>query len=179
MKTVGSSALILMAGLVLAPLAAAKLPSWDDRIDTPARFKVLTEFGNAAVLDKETGLVWERTPGDADGDGDVDETDKRFWVDAVAVCYDKTVGGRQGWRLPKVEELLSLVDPNNPTGNPDLPPGHPFAVVESSYWSITTDVRDTSKAYMVRFDVGGPDSDGKGGDVFVWCVRGGQGYEAR
>jgi hypothetical protein len=28
----------------------------------------------------------------------------------VEVCYEKTVGGRMGWRLPKIEELVTLVE---------------------------------------------------------------------
>ena len=53
-----------MVGALLwfAPSAgAAPLKSWDDKIpNATQRFKVLSEFGGSAVLDKETQLVWER-----------------------------------------------------------------------------------------------------------------------
>src|SRR5215472_9762541 len=37
-------------------------PSWDQSIPAATRFVVLTNFASAAVLDRETGLVWEKTP---------------------------------------------------------------------------------------------------------------------
>jgi len=153
--------------LVLAPLAAADseraFPSWDQQINKPKRFKVLSQFAGAAVLDKETGLVWEQSP----------DTGTPTWFNALTHCYTRTVGGRLGWRLPTIEELASLIDPNNPTGNPDLPPGHPFDNVQSSdYWSATTQADITSQAWGVGLQ-GGVGTAAKTDTFFVWCVRGG------
>ena len=107
---------------------------------------MLNQFGKAAVLDKETGRVWEQSP---------DGVNIRTWVDALTHCYQKTVGGRKGWRVPTIEELTSLVEPGNPPGGPDLPPGHPFDNVQSSdYWSATTDAHNTGGAWGVGFGDG-------------------------
>ncbi len=37
-------------------------PSWAQQIPAAQCFIVLSNWGNAAVLDRETGLVWERSP---------------------------------------------------------------------------------------------------------------------
>ena len=37
-------------------------PAWDQKIGAATRFLVLTNWASQAVLDKETGLVWERSP---------------------------------------------------------------------------------------------------------------------
>jgi len=88
---------------------------------------VLDAFGGAAVLDKETGLVWERSP----------STGWQNWNSAQAYCNVSAVGGRKGWRLPTLQELASLVDPTQ--FNPALPLNHPFQdVTPLFYWSATT-----------------------------------------
>jgi hypothetical protein len=130
-------------------------------------------MGGYAVLDKETGLVWERSPG----------TGKFAWGYAISHCYNKGVGGRKGFRLPTVEELASLVDPQA-TSPPYLPNGHPFSNVQSGalsdkYWSSTTNANSIPDAWWVDFgdgDVGA--AVGKTSEYYVWCVRGGHGYDA-
>jgi hypothetical protein len=88
-------------------------PSWDQKITT-GRFVVLGNWNNEAVLDRETGLVWEKEAGTG-------KIDLQF---ASLHCLALTKGGRMGWRLPTVPELTSLVDPSQ--SNPALPSGHPF-----------------------------------------------------
>jgi hypothetical protein len=170
----------IVALLVLAPLAVAEdngfdraFPSWDKQINKPSRFKVLSQFGNAAVLDKETGLVWEQSPETAPN-----PTTGQTWLSAQSSCNTRTVGGRLGWRLPTLQELASLVDPNNPGGDPDLPPGHPFSNVQSShYWSATTLAGDSASAWDVNFNFGIVTAPAKTSTIHVWCVRGGQGVD--
>jgi hypothetical protein len=139
-------------------------PSWDQTLPAAERFVLV--MGGAAVLDKETGLVWEQSP----------LTTRHNWQVARFQCTSRTVGGRKGWRLPSVHELASLLDPGNPTGNPDLPVGHPFSNVQSSsYWSATQ--VDTQFAWIVMLRTGDVINDVKANDIFfVWCVRGGQNH---
>ena len=154
--------------LMVAPLAVAKPPSWDKQINSPGRFQVLGDFAGAAVFDKETGLVWEQSP----------STTTFTWIGAQINCNQRTTGGRLGWRLPTVQELASLVDPNNPDGNPDLPPGHPFSNVGSiNYWSATTNADVTGNAWLVNFANGDVVTGDKTGTRRIWCVRGGQGVD--
>lgn len=142
-------------------------PAWSKKItDASKRFE--TVLDGAAVLDKETGLVWEKSP----------DTTARTWATAIPYAYNKNVGGRKGWRLPTIEELASLVD-TSVSGSPKLPSGHPFTNVQSfDYWSSTTNVNDASNAWLVGFNFGFVYYNGKGNDFYVWCVRGGHGHDA-
>ena len=155
-------------------------PAWDQTLacTTPAncpRFIVLSNMGSAAVLDRETGLVWEKSP----------STGPVIWVDARMMCNNLTIGKRKGWRLPTIQELASLVDgdPAN-IGSPRLPPGHPFTNVQSSkYWAATQGV-DTNDRSNVDFSTGEVGQQYLSSpfplldDIKPWCVRGGPGVES-
>ena len=167
MKKLFSTLIAIIAFAVFPALAVADPgTTWDKQINGKGRFKVLSQFGNAAVLDKETGRVWEQSP----------STSTPNWSGALAHCYQLEVGGRKGWRLPTIEELASLVDTSQPA--PTLPAGHPFSNVQSSdYWSATTDASGPF-AWDVDFVDGHVSSGDKSfAFFFVWCVRGGQGID--
>lgn len=158
---------ILVATWVLCALpgAAGPAPTWGKVIPNgAARFKVLTQFGGQAALDKETGLVWEIAPA----------ANTMDWQSAQTTCIGFPIGGRRGWRLPTAWELMSLSDPG--VDNPSLTPGHPFQgiSIDDNYWSSTADPVDASLALRERFGTGG------GGIILGaktdlarrWCVRG-------
>ncbi len=167
-------------GAAAPPSKSETLHSWNIKIDDATkRFRVLGDFNNEAVLDRETGLVWERSP----------LTTIHQWSPARLQCTNRTTGGRRGWRLPSVHELATLMDPNNLDGNPDLPAGHPFdptAVQSADYWSATTnanrpaDVANFIPAFpwIVNFDISNVDICDPTDSFFVWCVRGGMNADA-
>ena len=167
MKNLYRVLIAIFAPLVFVPLAAAQLTPWDKQINGAGRFQVLSQFNGEAVLDKETGLVWEQAP----------STTEQQWFNAVLLCYNKNVGGRKGWRLPTIEELTSLVDPTQ--SDPSLPARHPFTGVQSAfYWSITADFDFITNAWVLNFLDGNVNTAPRSQLRFVWCVRGGSGYPA-
>lgn len=153
----------ILFALGLVTTARAKPPSWDTVKPGASRFKILKAFNNEAVLDKETGLVWETSP----------STSASVWTSALPSCLSKTVGDRKGWRAPSAEELMSLVDPAQT--NPALPQGHPFQGVQDVYyWSGNTYAFSDQFAPAVSFLSGMLGALLKDGSHPIWCVRGGQ-----
>lgn len=151
-------------------------PSWNQKIGTKNRFIVLSKFNNEAVLDRETGLVWERSPSRT-ADGHVDDA---TWIRARGNCANRRIGGRMGWRLPSIPELTSLVDPSVAPPALLLPPGHPFLNVPGGfYWSATTNVVDPTTAWVVDMRLGqAVPTDKTNAAVFYWSVRGGMNADA-
>ena len=151
-------------------------PTWSQILPASKRFEKLDAcIGTCpipkpiwGVLDKETGLVWEKSP----------DTLLRNWTTATDYCYNKALGGRKGWRFPTVEELASLVDPS--MTNPALPSGHPFINVQSdNYWSATTYPGYTTTAWCVDFSNGYVNPNNNTLTNYAWCVRGGQGADTQ
>jgi Protein of unknown function (DUF1566) len=146
-------------------------PSWDQTLPSSTRFIVLSNFNSVAVLDRETGLVWKRSPTSAV---------RVSWSDAISDCEHETVANRLGWRLPSMQELMSLIDLTQ--SNPALPPDNPFegiaSFLGSVYWTSATVELDATLAKAIDFSSGSitlisklplPLSQG----ARAWCVRGG------
>ena len=160
-------------------------PSWDQTLPSSTRFIVLSNMRSEAVLDRETGLVWERTPTlPATSPGGVE------FRGAIPRCWDVETGGRKGWHLPRTDELLSLGQRSTVFGGSPLPEGHPFiGVIGGFFWTVdyfpTSGTTVVYGAY-VYFDPGNANPDiGFPANAFVniadpashlnvWCVRGGQ-----
>jgi len=168
--------IVLCLGLILTETSLAEEsatmkaikqipPSWSQILPADDRFELV--LNDEAVLDKETGLVWEKSP----------NTTLRDWFEASSFCYPREVGGRKGWRLPAIEELASLVDTSQ--SNLAFPAGHPFTNVQSAfYWSSSTYASLASNALDVYFGEGFVGYNGKSYKDYVWCVRGGYGHDA-
>ena len=142
-------------------------PSWDQTLPCTTtancpRFVLV--MGGDAVLDRETGLVWEKTP----------VTDTEVGTTAMAFCRTHLVGGRRGWRLPSFEELTSLLDPTQSA--PALPAGHPFVGIGAFdfFWTSTQAEGTPGDAYQVLISNGiATTIASETASIRYWCVRGG------
>lgn len=95
------------------------------------------------------------------------------WKDAIEFCKNLNYAGHNDWRLPTIEELLTLVDRSK--YKPALPAGHPFLSGQSSYyWSGSTYAYGTNYAWYVFMDYGFVYNDYKTSSYYVWPVRSGQ-----
>ncbi len=133
---------------------------WSQKV-SDGRFELVLD--DEAVLDLETGLVWQKESDDI----------LRDWYKAQDYCSNLEIGGRKGWRLPTIDELATLVDSNH---NPALPEGHPFIGndLSSHYWSSTTYAYNTGYAWLVHFYGGGVNDGYKTDSYYVRAVRSGQ-----
>src|SRR5712692_129804 len=104
MKNLYAGLTAILALVMFSPVSALA-DIWGQPIppfSVPPRFEVLLSYNDQAVLDNETGLVWEQSPGVV----------RRNWSNAHIHCNQKIVGNRKGFRLPTIQELASLIDPS-------------------------------------------------------------------
>ena len=152
--------------------------SWHRQLATTGGDPCNTErftcvLNNQAVLDKETGLVWQRDASQPHS----------AWGGAVEYCVQNAMGGRRGWRLPTADELTSLAIAFSPDPM-DMPPpnspftGFPLAPGAQRYWTATDSALDNTFAFVVDPSTGFPTTHLKAGsgafEERVVCVRGGQ-----
>ncbi len=114
---------------------------------------------NGTVQDSATGLTWQR---------DVDTT-MRTWSDAQAYCAALTLDGG-GFRLPRLKELLTVVDETraNPAIDPTAFPG----AASASFWTDSAVAGDAGYAWYLFFDLGETVNDGAATNTYLTrCVR--------
>ncbi len=157
-------------------------PDWSQTLQCDAtacpRFELVMQ--GQAVLDHETGLVWQRKPGD----------NQFTWVAAINECtyagvpaadFPGEIGlTRYGWHLPTMEQLLTI-QYRRPGGvAPKLPEGNPFlnVSIDTPYWTSTTYPGAPGVAWQLSFGPGAFRTRLTGADKtesrLIWCVRGGQ-----
>jgi hypothetical protein len=150
----------------MAVLSLVILSPSDDRLDAQkgpetseaagTRFVVI--LNGEGVRDTTTGLIWEQSP----------DLSHLVWTDAIAHCEAKRLGGQEGWRLPTVKELATLIDQEQT--DPALPKNHPFANIRSAvYWSSTPSPTDDIVAWHVSFFTGQVVTDQKSQTRRAWC----------
>jgi Protein of unknown function (DUF1566) len=162
------AAIVLGASLtVAAPGAwAGSFPTWDKKVSPNKRFS--KRFDGAAYLDRETGIVWEASPSLG--------MTVTAWAGAAGGCQIIQVGGRGGWRLPSVEEFLSLLDASQ--SSPALPVGHPFQNIQNAdYWTSSTGFGNATVAVQVDVSNAAVSLLNKSNQRLRWCVRGGTGHD--
>jgi len=158
--------------LMIAPSSLTKdkekvigdiIRNWQNIHPSDNRFAILSDFEKTAVLDKETGLIWELSP----------EPTPVTWNEARLACRSRTTGGHLGWRLPSPAEMRSLVGPAIDAPGPNIPPGHPFLnIQDTSYWTVVPEENLPSYAQYIDAFLGNVLSFVKIYTFPVWCVHG-------
>lgn len=119
-------------------------------------------LGGLAVLDRETGLVWQQ---------EQELFGLMSWPEAGIYCRELTIGNRRGFRLPTIHELQTLLDTGGP-GN--VSPNHPFDrhPKDERYWTSSPGFADT-EVFVFQFEPPTISSDSAGpfADGHAWCVR--------
>ncbi len=118
------------------------------------------DLGNGVVVDHATGLMWEKS-----GSPDYITYEK-----AEAYIRDlnrKKLAGFDDWRLPTVDELASLVEPEERSGGLYIDP--PFDTNQS--WCWTSDKRGSGSAWYVSFNDGSVYWSGVDNQGYVRAVR--------
>ena len=120
----------------------------------------LIDNENGTVTDPKTGLMWKRV------------MEGEFTWDAAVEKFKgcDRFAGYNDWRLPTIEELKTLILPNEIPAI-DL---EAFPNGASFVWSGSPYADDTGFAWGVGFSYGGSDDDFRGSYGGVRLVRGGQ-----
>ncbi|MCB1173144.1 MAG: DUF1566 domain-containing protein [Leptospiraceae bacterium] len=130
-----------------------------------------TDNGDGTISDTANHLVWQKClrgqTSDATCSGSATTAN---WDTALGYCNSLSLAGRS-WRLPNVNELKSIVDYT--TSNPSIDATKFPSTVAHNYWSATTSVGDTTKAWIVAFATGYVESYSKASSCYVRCVSSG------
>ena len=109
------------------------------------------------VTDSKTGLQWQDN-----------ERLRKSWQNAINYCETLTLGDNDDWRLPNINELVSIVDDTKE--NPSMTPVFKF-FASTYYWSSTTYTADSDRAWYVYFGIGYQSDSPKSRRYSVRCVR--------
>lgn len=139
-----------------------------------------TDNGNGTVSDSATGLVWQKctaVSGTTLGNCNTGTLLTYTWSNAISYCSNLTLGGRDDWRLPNINELRSIVEywGASPSINTIVFPNTPNTNGSSFFWSSSTLAFGTKPAWLFNYGVTpGPGTgySSKTDKYYVRCVTG-------
>jgi len=146
----------------------------EDHDYQPARVQMsYTVNADNTITDNVTGLMWRRCSQGQNDDATCTGTAGTYtWENALSQCENETADGYTDWRLPNARELMSIVD----YGVAVAPRINTVAfpnTVSDYYWTSTTYVPNTARAFYVAFIGGAVNNIPKTDYYYVRCVRAG------
>ena len=160
-----------------------KLVKKYDGKGTPCTGDRYADNGDGTFADRLTSLVWEKKTDDSsvhDKDNTYTWSTGSPWREdgTVFTTFLKTLndggfGGSNGWRLPSIYELHTLVAPGYPNCSVTPCTTVPGETGSSLYWSSSTNPSNPTYAWDVGFDYGYVNYFYKPNDDFVRAVRSG------
>jgi len=113
-------------------------------------FADFTRDSDGVVTDTVTHLQWQ------DEYTNNENVDRTHWEEAILYCEELELGGKDDWRLPTINELVSII--NYEADSPRL-----YTIFRNNQrgsWSSTTDYDNFSEAWIMTFN---SDTYGYGG----------------
>lgn len=124
-------------------------------------FATLLSAETTMLKDPTTNLIWEDT--------EHVEDVKVTHIQARAYCKRLTIGGFNDWRLPTLQELMSIIDYRR--YDPAILRDFRYIDKDTLYWTSTRFARADDEFWGVNFKDGGTDNAGEIYDRYVRCVR--------
>ena len=145
---------VLLVGLILINQNVAGIDFNDLTVED---FKPINL--QISVTDPETGLMWQ----------DSRQVVQKDWYAAKRYCQNLIFDGHSDWRLPNIDELMSISDQKQ--YKPAAKKLFKNMVINSDYWSSSEMVNSSSKAWLVNFKEGYNFSFNKSYRSYIRCVR--------
>ncbi|CAK0781689.1 hypothetical protein CCP3SC15_950011 [Gammaproteobacteria bacterium] len=132
------------------------------------------DLGDGTIFHIPTALIWKRcVEGQSWTNGNCSGTVSSYTWNQAQALSGSSFAGRNDWRIPSEDELISLVDYTIPFPGPTINPIQFPNAPMSDFWSASTSAYGPSNAWLVSFLYGyANDFDyGKNGLLSVRLVR--------
>jgi hypothetical protein len=171
-RYLSSLALPLLAWVAQPVLAACPMLNFPS---TPT--SDFTVNADGTVTHNKTGLTWQRclvgqTWSAAAGCAVPAQGTTMSWASALQAAASNTFAGYNDWRVPNIKELRSIVE--HTCNAPSINSSMFFSDPGAATWSSTTLASNGGQAWIVNFNLGDFNVNGKTGLANVRLVRGGQ-----
>ena len=121
-----------------------------------SQFSIVNEGGEEEIVyDSEHNLHWTKNHGSTSN-----------WKSALDRCQNLEYSGYDDWRLPSINELVSLIDYSEKKPASRFP-----GMTSSSFWASTSEQNYAPNAWVVIFSNGKVDTIDKTNNAKVLCVR--------